>query len=271
MAAPLFPLKRRTCQAFLKPTYSDQKKRIILFIKKLSWQPPEMTKALITQSNYIPWKGYFDSIALVDVFVVYDDMQYTRRDWRNRNKIKTPSGTKWLTVPVDVSGKYYQKIKDTKISDLSWNRSHWDSLKQNYRQAPCFKDVGEWLEEIYMKCNYEYLTDVNLHFINHINTFLGIKTPIRFSSEFELAEEKTQRLVNICKDLGATDYYSGPAAKAYMNENLFESENIKVHYWDYSQYPEYPQLYEPFEHGVTILDLIFNTGTDANKYLKWKQ
>jgi hypothetical protein len=228
-----------------------------------------MKKALITQSNYIPWKGYFDSIAQVDVFVVYDDMQYTKRDWRNRNQIKTPQGLKWLTIPVEVSGKYFQKIRDTKIADKSWNLSHWDILKQNYKSATFFKEMSEWIEPLYKNCEFDFLTDVNMHFINKINEFLGIQTEIRFSSEFELAEEKTQRLVNICKDLNATDYFSGPAAKAYMDETLFNNESISVQYWDYSNYPDYSQLYPPFEHGVSILDLIFNEGENSLHFLKF--
>lgn len=224
---------------------------------------------MITQSNYIPWKGYFDSIARCDVFVVFDDMQYTRRDWRNRNKIKTPQGPKWLTVPVDVKGKYFQRIRDTKIADPNWPQSHWGSLKQNYKDAPHFKAMSEWVEPLYRDCNFEYLTDVNLHFIRAINAFLGIDTEIRFSSEFELHEDKTQRLVDICKELGATRYLTGSAAKAYMEEDRFEKENMAVEYFDYSGYTEYPQLHGDFEHGVTILDLIFNLGDESPEALKY--
>lgn len=223
---------------------------------------------LITQSNYIPWKGYFDSIRAVDTFVVYDDMQYTKRDWRNRNRIKTPQGPKWLSVPVEVSGKYFQKIKDTKIADKNWNRSHWNMLHENYRTAKCFNETKDWLEPVYMNCTFDYLTEVNIYFIEHINKYLGIDTSIKYSSDFNLHEERTQRMVNICRDLGASDYYSGPAAKAYMDESLFEREGIKVHYWDYSGYPEYSQLYPPFEHGVTVLDLIFNEGAASKNYMK---
>lgn len=226
-------------------------------------------KIIITQSNYIPWKGYFDSIAASDIFVVYDDMQFTKRDWRNRNLIKTANEPVWLTVPVEVKGKFFQKIRDTRISDKSWNKKHWDQLRHNYAKAACFKEMKEWIEPLYMNCNFDYLTEVNMLFINAINDFLGIKTTIRFSSEFELAEEKTQRLVNICVDTNATDYYSGPAAKAYMDESLFAAKNVQVHYWDYSGYPQYDQLFPPFQHGITILDLIFNTGTGAAKYMKF--
>jgi hypothetical protein len=227
-------------------------------------------KALITQSNYIPWKGYFDSIQQTDVFVVYDDMQYTKRDWRNRNMIKTSQGLKWLSIPVEVKGKYFQKINETKVADKSWTNSHWESIKQNYKQAPAFKEMSEWLEPLYMNCKAENLTDINLYFIRAINEFLGIETNIRLSSEFNLHEERTQRLVDICSEIGATDYYSGPAAQAYMDESRFSDKNIRVHYWDYSGYPEYPQLNPPFEHGVSILDLILNTGTEAKSYMKGK-
>lgn len=225
-------------------------------------------KALITQSNYIPWKGYFDSIQQTDVFVVYDDMQYTKRDWRNRNMIKTPQGLKWLSIPVEVKGKYFQKINETKVADKSWPGSHWDTIRQNYRNAPAFREMSEWLEPLFMNCTADYLTDINLYFIRAINEFLGIETNVKLSSEFELNEERTQRLVDICAELGASDYYSGPAAKAYMDESKFAEKNIRVHYWDYSGYPEYPQLNPPFEHGVSILDLILNTGTEAKLYMK---
>jgi hypothetical protein len=225
-------------------------------------------KAIITQSNYIPWKGYFDSIRHVDVFVVYDDMQYTKRDWRNRNVIKTPQGLKWLSIPVEVKGKYFQKIKDTKIAEKDWNISHWDTIKQNYKGAKHFKETSEWLEPLYRNCNFDFLTEVNIHFINAICEQLGIKTDIKLSSDFDLAEEKTQRLVNICKDIQATDYYSGPAAKAYMEVHKFEIENINVHYWDYSNYPKYEQLHGEFEHGVSIIDLLMNEGNNSITYLK---
>jgi hypothetical protein len=227
-----------------------------------------MKKAIITQSNYIPWKGYFDSIRHVDVFVVYDDMQYTKRDWRNRNNIKTPQGLKWLSIPVEVKGKYFQKIKDTKIAEKNWNLSHWDIIKQNYKNAKCFKESAEWLEPLYKNCDFEFLTDVNLHFINEINHQLGIQTEIKLSSEFKLADGKTERLLNICKELNVTDYYSGPAAKAYMEESKFIENGINVHFWDYNGYPKYNQIYPPFEHGVSIIDLIMHEGAHSIQYFK---
>ena len=194
-------------------------------------------------------------------------MQYTKRDWRNRNLIKTPSGLKWLTIPVDVKGKYLQKIKDTKTIDNKWIKSHLSILKQNYRNAKFFKEIWPWVESTYYSSDYKYLSEINLHFINEINKLLNIKSEIKFSSEFELHEDKNIRLINICKELNGTDYYSGPAAKSYMKEDLFKLNNIKIHYFDYSNYPEYSQLYGDFEHGVSILDLLLNEGVNCTKFL----
>jgi hypothetical protein len=225
-------------------------------------------KILITQSNYIPWKGYFDAINLSDVFVVYDDMQYTKRDWRNRNLIKTAQGLKWLSIPVEVSGKYFQKIRDTKIANKDWRFSHLEIIKQNYKNARCYKQMMEWIEPTYKSCDFLFLTEVNIHFITAINNFLGINTELKYSSEFQLQEDKTQRLVNICIDSGAGIYYTGPAAKDYMQLEKFEEAGILVEWLDYTGYKEYEQLYPPFEHAVSILDLIFNMGEDSIKQLK---
>jgi uncharacterized protein YozE (UPF0346 family) len=228
-----------------------------------------MRKVAISQSNYIPWKGYFDSIALVDEFVLYDDMQYTKRDWRNRNKVKTPSGLKWLTIPVEVKGKFYQKINETKISDKEWNNNHLNSLKGAYSKSKCYKEVLPFIEELYKTATQETISEVNYHFITKICNYLEIKTKITFSSHYKLLDEgKTEKLVDLCDQLGATEYFSGPAAKNYMEESLFSKKNIKVSYYDYSNYSEYEQINGDFEHGVTILDLIFNEGKEASKYLK---
>lgn len=227
-----------------------------------------MKKIIITQSNYIPWKGYFDSINTADEFILYDDMQFTRRDWRNRNQIKTRDGIKWLTIPVEVKGKYYQKINETKISEPDWAEKHWNTILHNYSKAKYFNEYKKLFEELYMNNKEEYLSKVNYNFLKAVCEILGIKTKMIWSEEFNLLEEKTERLVDICKTRGATDYYSGPAAKAYMNEELFEKENIKVHYFDYSGYPEYYQLHGDFTHTVSIIDLIFNEGPNSTKFMK---
>lgn len=225
-------------------------------------------KVLITQSNYIPWKGYFDAINQVDVLVLYDDMQYTRRDWRNRNRIKTAQGVQWLTIPVDVKGKYYQKINEAIIQDKSWSKMHWETIRHAYRQAACFEWCRERFEYLYANCQEEYLSMVNYRFIKACCDLLDIKTEIKWSSEFELKGDKSEKLLNICLDLKATTYYSGPAAKDYLDEQLFADNGIAVNWLDYSGYPQYPQLHGAFEHGVSIIDLFFNTGKDSKKYMK---
>ena len=227
-----------------------------------------MKKIAILQSNYIPWKGYFDLINIVDEFILYDDMQYTRRDWRNRNKIKTPQGLQWLTIPVEIKGKFFQKIKDTKITDKKWNIKHWRTISQNYSKAKYFKDYKDIFEELYLACDEEYLSQINYKFITTINEILEIKTKLRWSSEFEILDGQTEKLLGICKDCNADIYLSGPAAKNYFDEDLAKQENIKVEWMDYSGYKEYEQLNPPFEHGVTILDLIFNEGDRAKEFMK---
>ncbi|MEA2019747.1 MAG: WbqC family protein, partial [Campylobacterota bacterium] len=176
-----------------------------------------MKKIAILQSNYIPWKGYFDLINMIDEFILYDDMQYTKRDWRNRNKIQTPQGLKWLSIPVEVKGKYFQKISDTKVSDKDWGKKHWTTIKQNYSKAPYFKEYKDIFEELYLNSDEEYLSQINYKFIVAICKILGITTKIRWSSEFELIDGQTEKLLGICKDCNADVYLSGAAAKDYFD------------------------------------------------------
>ncbi len=229
-----------------------------------------MHKVIITQSNYIPWKAYFDSMALVDIFILYDDVQYTRRDWRNRNLIKTPHGLKWLTIPVEVKGKFFQRIRDVRVSNKKWAKSHLMTIQCNYARARHFHEVFPFLEQLYLQAErLEFLTEINYLFLQGIARYLGMKTPIKFSWEYPYtSKEKNMRLIEICQLANATDYYSGPSAQNYMELELFKKHNIQVHWLDYSDYPEYLQLYPPFEHGVSIIDLLLNTGKEAPRYLK---
>ncbi|CAK8724863.1 putative protein MT1555 [Candidatus Electrothrix laxa] len=228
-----------------------------------------MKKVAILQSNYIPWKGYFDMIAAVDEFILYDDMQYTRRDWRNRNQIKTPQGIKWLTVPVQVKGKYDQKIKDTLIDGTGWAAVHWRSLAQNYRRAPHFDEIAAWIEPLYLAKTYTHISQLNRRFIQAICNYLGIRTVITNSWDYTPIDGKTERLADLCVQAGGMEYISGPAAKDYIEESIFTDMNIKLTWFDYADYPEYPQLWGEFTPGVTILDLLFNTGKDAPQYMRY--
>ena len=228
-----------------------------------------MKRVAIVQSNYIPWKGYFDLINRVDEFILYDDMQYTRRDWRNRNRIKTADGLRWLTISVNVKGKYFQAIKDTEISDPAWADQHWKTIAQNYRKAPHFVDYAERIQALYAQAaEMTHLSAVNHLFLMAICDLLGIKTRISWSMDYTVVEGKTERLVSLCQQAGATHYLSGPAARDYLDEALFAVNDIAVEWMDYGGYPEYPQLYPPFEHGVSVLDVLFNTGADAPHYLR---
>lgn len=229
-----------------------------------------MKKIAILQSNYIPWKGYFDLIAAVDEFIIYDDMQYTRRDWRNRNQIKTPQGVQWLTVPVLSKGKYGQKIRETEIDGSKWQANHWKSLVANYRKAKCYDEVSSRLENLY-KREYETITDLNIAFICCICEFLGVGTKITRSWDYILEDGKTERLISLCQQAGAMEYISGPAAKGYIEPHFFEDAGINLTWFDYEGYPEYPQLWGEFVHGVSILDLLFNCGRDAKQYMRFVQ
>lgn len=226
-----------------------------------------MKKTAIIQSNYIPWKGYFDMINMVDEFILYDEVQYTKNDWRNRNKIKTSQGVQWLTIPARQEN-LEQKINETKITDKKWNIKHWRTITQNYSKAKYFKEYKDIFEELYLGCEEEYLSQINYKFIVAICKILGITTKIRWSSEFELISGQTEKLVGICKDCNANVYISGPAAQNYFDEELARKENIQVEWMDYSGYKEYEQMFLPFEHGVSILDLVFNEGPKAKEFMK---
>jgi len=222
----------------------------------------------ILQSCYIPWKGYFDLINMVDEFVLYDDMQYTRRDWRNRNMIKTSAGPLWLTIPVEVKGKYHQRINEVSVSGNEWRDKHWKSISFNYAKSRHFKKFSGVFEELYLGSVENKLSLINYSFITAINRILGIDTRLSWSSDYSLCEGKTERLVDICRQAGAGRYISGPSARGYIDSELFERENIALSWMDYSGYPQYRQLYPPFEHAISILDLIFNEGPDAQQLMK---
>ena len=218
-----------------------------------------MKKVAVLQSNYIPWKGYFDIISAVDVFVIYDEVQYTKNDWRNRNIIKTPTGTAWLTIPVrQVSLE--QKIYETQITLKNWNVKHWNSIRGAYSKAPYFKECEAYFRDIYLSIETENLSEINLIFIRAINKLLGITTKIIDSRTLNLDGDKNKRLVQAVSKLRGTVYVSGPSAKNYLDESLFNGEGIEVEWMDYSKYSKYQQLYPPFVHGVSVIDMIFNVG-----------
>jgi hypothetical protein len=227
-----------------------------------------LKKVAIVQSNYIPWKGYFDMVAAVDEFILYDDMQFTRRDWRNRNQIKTPQGLQWLTVPVMVKGRYHQTIRDTEIDGADWAEAHWKTLVQNYRRAPHFQEVATLFEPYYRQHSYTHLSVLNRALIEAVCKYLGITTKISNSWDYTLIDGKTERLAALCAQAGGTEYISGPAAKNYIEERVFSDRGMTLSWFNYTGYKEYSQLWGDFIHGVTILDLLFNCGEEASRYMK---
>lgn len=218
----------------------------------------------IIQSSYIPWRGYFDFINSVDVFVIYDDIQYSTGSWRNRNQIKAKTGLKWLTVPIN---KKQGMLIDEVLIDRSirWQNKHRHLLKESLGSAPYFNNAMEIWEEGIAS---EHLTvsELNIRLIKLICNYLEIITPIVMSRDYHLTGVKTDRLVSLIKTIGGTKYLSGPTAKAYLDENQFRENGICLEYKTYD-YPPYPQLWGDFVGNVSVLDLIANTGKEAKLFL----
>lgn len=223
-----------------------------------------MTTVAVCQSNYIPWKGYFDMIRRADYFVFYDTVQYTKNDWRNRNKILTQAGLQWLTVPV-LHNFFGQSINQIELAGKSWQTKHWKSILQNYRKAPYFDCYAERIQSMYQQ-EWQYLSELNKSFIQLLCELLNIKTRLVNVESLEIGCGKNQRLLDICSYFNASTYLSGPAAKTYLDEELFLQNGLAVRWMQYDNYKPYKQCYQPFEHAVTVLDLLFNTGPDAPSF-----
>jgi len=226
-------------------------------------------RCAIVQPSYIPWRGSFDLISRVDLFVFYDDVQYDRRGWRNRNRVKTPSGTEWLTIPVHARGAQREgtPILAVETAGSDWAREHLDTLTRLYRQAPHFEQYRPWLERVYA-APPPLLAELTIGLTLDLAGFLGISgTRFLRSSELGVSGTKTERLVRVLQAVGATQYVSGPAARSYLDEPMLAAHGIGLEWMRYD-YPEYPQLYPPFDPHVTVLDLLFMTGDAARDYLR---
>ena len=228
-----------------------------------------MKRVAAIQSSYIPWRGYFDIIAMVDEFILLDEVQYTKRDWRNRNRIKTAQGPTWLTIPVQVKGRYHQRIDEVEIADRGWAERHWQTLRQAYASAACFDVLADQVAAVYEDASgLQRLSDVNRLVLDALCPLLGIETAITWSTDYASTGSKTERLATLCEQAGADEYVSGPAAGDYLEEDEFASRGIAVRWMDYEGYPEYPQVHPPFDPAVSILDLLFNVGHEAPRYMK---
>ncbi len=221
-----------------------------------------MKTVAIHQPYYFPWLGYFEKILKSDVFVFLDDAQYEKNNYYNRNQIKTPQGKMWLTVPVKY--KFQIPLKDIEVDNSkSWQKKHYNSIVSCYAKSRYFEEHRTFLEDIYLNRNWEFLLDLNLFTLNYFLDFLGLKTPIKFSSELGISTTGTQRLVDICKCFDASTYYSGISGSKYMDLDLFKKENIKVNFQNY-KYKEYNQLFGEFVPNLSVIDLVVNTKKRAS-------
>jgi hypothetical protein len=227
-------------------------------------------KCVILQPSYIPWRGYFHQVFKADLFIFYDDVTFDKGGWRNRNRVKTPNGVKWLTIPVTApAGQQLHQSPINRVEvclDQRWQSAHWNTLRHCYSRAPYFKRYASLLDVIYQSQSpllCDYLIDSTLA----LSQELGIRhTQFRKSSEIAADGAKTDRLVSLLTSVGATHYISGPAARNYLEEDKLQQAGITLEYMSY-QYPEYPQLYPPFDSFVSILDLLFMKGPEAPDYI----
>jgi hypothetical protein len=226
-------------------------------------------RVAVLQSNYLPWKGYFDIINSVDIFVYYDEVQYTKNDWRNRNKLYGKNGEFWLTIPIQKDA-VKQKISEVRIENPSWQEQHFKSIYLTYKRSPFFHQIEPLIHEVYIEKNWELLIDIDRYLIEKIARKVGIQTKFIDSKNFDLQGDRVERLVNLLKQVGASSYLSGPSAKDYLagKEYIFAENNIDLLYKSYVSYKEYPQLCRPFLHGVSVIDVLANVDlAEISQYL----
>ena len=224
-------------------------------------------RVTILQPSYLPWLGFFEQMTRSDKFVLLDDVQYTRRDWRNRNKVRVKEGWVWLTVPVQQKSRFSQSLLETRIDNsVSWRRKHLETLRQHYCKAPFFEKYFPRCQQIYEK-DWEFLFDLCLETIQFLKEEMGIETPLLRSSEMKLSGEKTERLVSICRELGATHYLSGESGSDYISQEDFSNQGIGLEYQNY-EHPVYPQRYPGFVPHLATIDLLFNCGEQSLSILK---
>jgi len=220
----------------------------------------------ILQPGYLPWLGFFEQVHRCDIFVLYDDVQFEKGSWRNRNRIKTPNGPQWLTVPVLLKGRGFPLIKDTLINQsAAWQKKHIKTLKQNYSKAPFIEFYASGLFEI-LNRPWKYLVDLDLELTYWFVEQLNISTKIILSSDLKVPGNQVQRLIDIIHSLGGNQFYEGSAGLNYIDVDLFEKAGISVTFQDYNP-PTYPQLHGDFISHLSIVDLLFNCGPESLKIL----
>ncbi len=228
-----------------------------------------MRRIAIIQSAYIPWRGFFDLIDRCDQYVIYDQMQFVKRHWHNRNRIRTPQGAGWLTIPVVSKSRFEQPIDEVVVSDPTWAERHWATLRGSYARCPGFVETAAWLQPLYESLAHEpRLTVINERFLRAVAGRLGVTTEIVRDAPLGATGSKTARLLDVCLKLGATHYLSGPSARSYLDESAFAEAGIAVEWMGYEGYPTYPQAWGAFEPAVSIVDLLLNV-TEVDRAL-WR-
>lgn len=217
----------------------------------------------ILQPGYLPWLGFFEQIYKSDVFVIYDDVQYDKEGWRNRNRIKTANGIQWLTVPVYVKLSESPLIMDVRIDNKdNWRKKHFNSIKMSYSKSPFFKEYINIFEEAY-STHWDLIVDIDMFFILKLADCLGMgdKKIVR-SSTLGISGDRDNRLISICKELGADTFYEGAAGKNYIDVDYFARNGVKVEFQEY-RHPIYKQLYGDFVPYLSVIDLLFNHGSES--------
>ncbi len=228
-------------------------------------------RVAVIQSSYIPWKGYFDIINDVDEFIFYDDVQFTRQDWRSRNRIKTSNGPLWLSIPT--GSALDRRICDVRLEDSRWQAKHWKSILQNYSRTAHFARYRDFFEAVYLGRTWESLSELNQFLTREISQrFLGIRVKFDDSRRHDAQGQRLDRLIDLLAKAGATTYVSGPSARDYIDEAAFAAAGIALQFKDYGGYPEYPQTHPPFRHDISVIDLLFNVGEAAPDFIwNWRQ
>lgn len=230
-----------------------------------------MTKLAAIQSSFIPWRGYFNLIRTVDKFIFYENTQYTRRDWRNRNKIKTSNGVAWITVPIQSKGNYETKLCDIKLSETPWRKKQLSLIQHAYKKTPFFDDIYPIISEVIEDNSVNGLSDLNIALIKNICRYLGFKT--EFIIDTDLIDQtfinlsKTEKLLYFCQVTNSKQYFTGPSAANYMETSILTNAKVDVIFFEYQQAKFYDQLWGKFEKDLSILDLLFNLGDDTPDFL----
>lgn len=226
-----------------------------------------MTTLVVLQPSYLPWLGFFDQVRRCDHFVFYDDVQFDKHGWRNRNRVKSARGPVWLTVPVRASGRMGQLINEVEIADAThWARKHIQTVEQLYAGSPHRDAYLPELADV-LNLKWERLADLDIESSKVMCGWFGLKRPMYRSSELGIDGDRNTRLLALCKHFGVDTYLSGDAARIYLDVDLFEANGVRVE-WQNFQHPEYPQMHGEFIPYLSALDLLLNVGEQSRAVLE---